>query len=110
MAPVGCAKSVAMARPELWVRPARHGEIVDAAAADDDDDADVASAAAAVGAVAGSVGDVSDDDGGGGKSDSRYFFCRLCFRAYCNVALIGQSSYLNHRRIERVAVGDDHNR
>lgn len=69
MAPVGCAKSVAMARPELWVRPTRRGEIVDAAAADDDDDADVASAAA-VGAVVGSVGDVSDDDGGGGKSDS----------------------------------------
>lgn len=71
VAPVGCAKSVAMARPELWVRPARHGKVVDAvdAAAADDDDADVASAAA-VGAVVGGVGDGGDDDGGGGKSDS----------------------------------------
>lgn len=108
---VDCAKSVVTARPELLVRPAWQGEVADAHAHDAaaDNDAGSAAVSAADDAVEGGGDGGGDCGGGGGKFDSRYFFCHLCFRAYCNVASIGQSSYLGHRRIERVAVGDDHN-
>jgi len=69
VAPVGCAKSVVMARPELSVRPARHDEVADAdAAVADDAAADGGSAAAD--AVGGGGDGGGDGGGGGGKFDS----------------------------------------
>lgn len=70
-APVGYAKSVVMARPELSVRPARHGEVADADAAVADDDAvDADAAAAAADVVGGGVDGGGDGGGGDGKFDS----------------------------------------
>jgi len=70
VAPVGYAKSVVMARPELSVRLVRHVEVADAdadAAVADDDAADAAAAAAVVG---GGVDGGGDGGGGDGKFDS----------------------------------------